>query len=241
MPLRDFGLYLNRLPEDYLLDGLLHLTNVYFTMQKWELTEIYADELINLARTVYEHYERTYRQSKTFHYRAERHLVSYYGQGYLIKGVSLQFQKRYEEIQKYIDCYADLSWFVGLDELGKKEVEKFKLFAKLNTYNLKVLLGDQSIIPEYIESVKKHPYEILPALRVIVEASNIHGFFIDDVFEQFNIDIELSEQLGNYYNNVVTRNRYLRLSYHLSLYYFRKRILKRDWRKQYLALNMLLI
>lgn len=218
-----FELYLHRLPEDYLLDGLLHLTNVYFTLQKWQATEIYADELINLAKTVYKNYERAYRQSKPFHFRAERHLALYYGQGYLIKGVALQFQRKYNEIQKYIDCYADLSWFVGLDELGKKEVEKFKLFAKLNTYNLKVLLGDQSIIPEYIELVKEHPYEILPTLRVIVEASNIHGFFVEDVLEQFDISVELPEQLGNYYNHIVTSNRYLRLNYHLSLYYFRKK------------------
>ncbi|MNJ57067.1 hypothetical protein D3C77_526420 [compost metagenome] len=107
--------------------------------------------------------------------------------------------------------------------MGKHEVERLKLFAKLNTYNLKVLLGDQSIIPEYIESVKKHPYEILPSLRVIVEAANMHGFFVDDVLKQFDIDTELYDQIDNYYKPEISKDRYLRLSFQLSVYYFRKK------------------
>ncbi|GIP57654.1 helix-turn-helix transcriptional regulator [Paenibacillus sp. FSL W8-0186] len=218
-----FELYLYRLPEDYQLDGLLHLANAYLTLQKWVQTEIYSDELRNLAKMVYKNYERAYLQGKAFQFRAERNLVVYYGQGYVLKGIALQFQRRYEEIPEYIAGYADLSWFVGLNESGKEEVEKFKLFAKLNTYNLKVLLGDQSIIPEYIESVKKHPPEILPSLRVIVEASNIHNFFIDDILEQFNIDTGLYDRADNYYRLEVSKDRYLRLFYHLSVYYLRKK------------------
>lgn len=232
-----FELYLNRLPEGYQLEGFLQLTSVYFTLQKYDQAEIYADELRRLAEIVYSNYERAYNQSKEFYFRAERQLVVYYGQGYLLKGVALQFQRRYEEIQEYIDGYADLSWFVGLDDMGKQEVEKFKLYAKLNTYNLKVLLGDQSVIPEYIESVKKYPYEILPTLRVIVEAANIHGFFIDEVLVQFDIDTELFDKMDNYYNKVVSKDRYLRLSYQLSVYYFRKKDFKEGIEKTLYALN----
>ncbi|WP_110932047.1 XRE family transcriptional regulator [Paenibacillus bouchesdurhonensis] len=232
-----FELYLHRLPEDYQLDGLLHLTNVYLTLQKWELTEIYADELIKLAKATYKNYERAFKQSKEFQFRAERHLVVYYGQGYLLKGVSLQLQRKYENMEEYIAAYADLSWFIGLNELGKHEVERFKLFAKLNMYNLQVLRGDQSIIPEYINSVKKYPYEILPSLRAIVEASNMHGFFIDDVLEQFDIDTELYDQIDNYYKPEVSRDRYLRLSYQLSLYSFRKKDYKEGIEKSLYSLK----
>lgn len=226
-----FELYLYRLPEDYQLDGLLHLANAYLTLQKWMQTEIYSDELRNLAKMVYKNYERAYHQGKAFQHRAERNLVVYYGQGYVLKGIALQFQRRYEEIPEYIAGYADLSWFVGLNESGKEEVEKFKLFAKLNTYNLKVLLGDQSIIPEYIESVKEHPPEILPCLRVIVEASNIHNFFVDDVLEQFNISTELYDKAGNYYRSEISKDRYLRLTYQLSVYYLRKKDFKEGMSK----------
>ncbi|AZK46776.1 XRE family transcriptional regulator [Paenibacillus lentus] len=217
-----FELYRTRLPEDFQLDGLLHLINVYLTLQKYEQAEIYTDELRRLAKSVYKNYERAYYQSKDFQFRVERHLIVYYGQGYLLKGVALQFQRRFEEVPKYIAGYADLSWFVGLDELGKQMVEKYKLFAKLNIYNLKVLSGDQSVITEYIELVKDHPYEILPSLRAIVESANMYGYFVDDLLEEFDVGTKLYDQFGNYYNTEVSRNRYLRLNYHLSVYYFRK-------------------
>ncbi|WP_019636752.1 helix-turn-helix domain-containing protein [Paenibacillus fonticola] len=236
-----FELYLNRLPEGYQMEGFMQLTSVYLTLQKYDQAEIYADELRRLAKTVYANYERAYKQSREFYFGAERELVVYYGQGYLLKGVALQFQRRYEEMKEYIDGYADLSWFVGLNDTGKQEVEKFKLFAELNMYNLKVLLGDKSIIPEYIDKVKKHPYEILPTLRVIVEAANIHGFFIDELLGQFDIDTELFNQNGNYYNKVVSKDRYLRLSYQLSVYYFRKKDFKEGIEKTLYALNYAII
>lgn len=226
-----FDLYRDRLPEDYQLDGLLYLANVYLTLQKNEQAEIYADELIKSSEAVYKNYKKAFNKSLEYKFRAERPFVVYYGQGYLLKGIALKRQGRYEETEKCISVYADLSWFVGLDELGKQEIERFSLFAKMNEYNLKISRGDQSVIFEYIELVKKYPFEVLPSLLGLVEASNKYGFFVDEVLEDFYIDTELYDQEGNYYYPIVSRDRFLGLCYQLSVYYFRKKDLRKGLEK----------
>ncbi|WP_410767884.1 XRE family transcriptional regulator [Fontibacillus sp. BL9] len=218
-----FEPYRKRLPEDYQLEALLHLANVYYTLQKWDRVLVYADELRDLAKAVYKDYERAFLERKPFELRCERHLVVYYGQGYLLKGNALEHQRHYEASAKYIEGYADLSWFVGLNDLGKQEVEKFKLFAKLNLFNLEVLQGNKYILPAYVQLLKEHPYELLPSLRTIIEAANINGFFIDDLLNQFQIDTSLYMQFDNYYLSVMNKDRYLDLCYNLIVYSLRKK------------------
>lgn len=59
----------------------------------------------------------------------------------------------------------------------------------------------------------------------------MHGFYVDDVLKEFDLENELKNEEGNYYNPVVTRDRYLRLSYHLSVYFFRKKDFKEGLEK----------
>lgn len=93
-----FEPYRKRLPENFQLDGLLQLANVCFMQQKWREVEKYADELRSLAMKVYQDELRKRKNGKTCEpLRTERHLVVYYGQGFLAKGVALQMQGLYNE------------------------------------------------------------------------------------------------------------------------------------------------
>lgn len=153
--------------------------------------EQYADELRELSTIIYEDELRRRKSNIPSELLAtERHLVVYYGQSFLIKSIALEKQELYEEAKRYVEGYADLSWFELLDEVGQIEVQKFRTWATANLYTLNILMGDGDVIPEYIQFLDDHPKEILSGLVTIVKAANEHGFSIDSVFDKFaeNID-----------------------------------------------------
>ncbi|TKH46180.1 DNA-binding protein [Paenibacillus terrae] len=178
--------YRNRLPENYHLDALLKLANIYFNLHQWKEVEKYADELRNLATVVYKN--EVQKRKNKYKYKClvtERPLVVYYGQGYLLKGLALEKQGFYEEELEYICGYRDLSWFEGLDQVGIMEVEKFRIWAEANLLNLSVIMGNVEKLTEYVEFLKCNPQEVLPGLWTITESANRHGFLIDNILEIF--------------------------------------------------------
>ncbi|MFA4133136.1 MULTISPECIES: hypothetical protein [unclassified Brevibacillus] len=89
--------------------------------------EFYADELLSLSFKVYDNELRKRKNNKVCDpLKTDRHLVVYYGQGYLLKCVALQMQGLYGEARECVQGYADLAWFELLDEVGLKEVEKLR-------------------------------------------------------------------------------------------------------------------
>ncbi|GJM72310.1 hypothetical protein HMSSN036_45260 [Paenibacillus macerans] len=78
----------------------------------------------------------------------------YYGQSFLLKGSAREHQGKYGEALDCVDGYEDLSWFEGLNDTGRAEVAKFKIWAKANRYNLEVLNGNEAILPEYVAFLK---------------------------------------------------------------------------------------
>ncbi|WP_309479763.1 helix-turn-helix domain-containing protein [Brevibacillus agri] len=212
-----FEPYRNRLPENYQLDGLLQLANVSFVLQRWSDMEKYADELRLLASKVYEHEWRKRKNAKTCEpLKTERHLVVYYGQGFLLKGAALQMQGLYGEAKKYVQGYADLDWFELLDDTGRMEVEKFKTWAKANMYTYDLLMGDTQVLPEYLDFLDKHPAEIPAGLLTIMEAASKFDLSIDHVLERYSAEIERfyehQDQInkGRHYNF-----RYFKIAYEL--------------------------
>ncbi|KZE43358.1 DNA-binding protein [Brevibacillus parabrevis] len=202
-----FEPYRNRLPENYQLDGLLQLANVSFVLQRWSDMEKYADELRLLASKVYENELRKRKSAKTCGpLKTERHLVVYYGQGFLLKGVALQMQGLYGEAKKYVQGYADLDWFEFLDDIGRIEVEKFKIWAKANMYTYDLLMGANQILPEYLVFLDKYPTEIPAGLLTMMEAASKYDISIDHILEEYAADIEefykYQEQvnIGRHYN-----------------------------------------
>lgn len=222
-----FEPYRNELPIGFRLDGLLKLANIYFNQHMWEKVEFFADELQQLAKMAYEnrvHMKENKEAERGLH--TERHLVVYYGQSFVMRSVSLEEQKKYEEALEIISNYQDLSWFEGLNEIGLKEVEKFNCFAEANILNLHVLMGDQNILMEYVDFLQRNSMEILPGLLSIVEAANIYGFDINNILQKFNKDIweiDIENSLNTrYYDYIFSIDRYMELHKKLAIYFFKK-------------------
>ncbi|MNI60038.1 hypothetical protein D3C73_1152260 [compost metagenome] len=184
---------------------------------------MFADELLSLSKMVYRSQKPVKDSEGEQKLSIERHLVVYYGQGYLLKAAALEFQGKYIEAKEYIKGYSDLSWFEGLDEQGLEEVRKFKIWAEANGYNIELLCGNEHVLPEYIKFLKRYPFEILPSMTTIVKAANIHSFSVDDCLEEFKVNQQLFNQINNYYVSLVNKNHYLELCYNLGIYYVKKK------------------
>lgn len=172
--------YRKQLPESYGLDGLLTLADVYAIRNEWNVVENYADELRELASALYDN-----RHLLEDDFKPERPLVYYYAQGFLYKAVSLERQRNYTESLKWTEGYSDLSWFEGLDENGRKEVERFKMFAQANRQLCMVCMGDRNSIAPYMDFIKKHPSEIVEGLTALIDTALRYQFSIDQELNMF--------------------------------------------------------
>ncbi|QOT01479.1 helix-turn-helix transcriptional regulator (plasmid) [Brevibacterium sp. JNUCC-42] len=205
--------YRNRLPENNQLDALLHLANVCFMLEKWKYIEQCADELRELATLVYKN-----QLVKLEPLETERHLVVYYGQGFLAKSVALQMQGLYEEAKTYVKGYSDLSWFQYLDDNGKKEVEKFHMWSKANFYVFELLTGNKNVLADYVDFLENHSSEISAGLLTIMESAIKYDFSIDHILEKLSIHISCF----NDYTDSVNIGRHYHFRYCKTIYDLKK-------------------
>lgn len=218
-----FDSYRNRVPENFQLDALLQLATVCFTLHKWKDVEKYADELRRLAKIVYHDELRKSKSNIIEPLKTERHLVVYYGQGYLLKGVALEMQGLYEEAKKFVLIYADLGWFELLDDLGQKEIEKFRIWGKANMYTLDLLLGNIGVLSEYIDFLIQYPNEHTAGFLTIMKSANLHNFSVDDILERFSNEIKGFDTC----KDPINISRHLHFRYQKALYEFRNKRISR--------------
>ena len=215
-----FGGFRKKLSEGFQLDAPLHLANICYTLQLWSTVQQFAEELRILSNIVYQQVVRKLDSQRISEppVETERHLVVYYGQAYLLKGMSLSKQGRFEEAKACIEGYEDLSWFKLLDNLGKKEVDKFSLFAKANRYCIELWLGNTGVLDEFVNFLVEHPKRIPSSLLVILEAANTYRLNIDHILELFADAYPSIPQ-----QNVVFAQRHYRFYYQKAIYAFNRK------------------
>ncbi|MGG1263888.1 DNA-binding protein [Brevibacillus laterosporus] len=210
------------LSEHCQLDALLQLGNHCCTLRRWKEVEKFADELLELANFVYK-VELSKKKKGNGDGKEllnlESHLVAYYGQGYLLKAVSLEKQGLYEEAKEFVSSYADLSWFELFDESGQAEVAKYKKLALLNMCRLNLLMGDTSILPDFVEFLEYNPTELLFGFITIVESANKYGFSIDTILDKFSKEINYFDN----YHDSASVDRNLQFRYQLAIYHLRNK------------------
>ncbi|MCY7487471.1 DNA-binding protein [Paenibacillus alvei] len=209
---------LSKIPEQCQLDALLKMLRIYFTLHLWKDVDRFSDRLHVIASRIYhdQQQKRAYKLSTEF--TAELPLVYYYGFSYLAKSTALQKQGDYTGAKEYVAKYAELGWFNDLDDAGREEVERFRLYAKANAFTLDLLSGNVSVLPEYITFLEDNPEEILPGMVTVMESANLNDVDVDDVLAKFN------EQIRGFaeYEDYINRTHYFTFLYQLAIYYTRK-------------------
>lgn len=211
-----------RLPETYSLNGLLLIAENFAALERWDDVEKYAEEMRNLAQDMYEDKRRSYKKSQ---YTLRHPLVFYYGRALLLKSLSYEYREMYEEAKEWIKEYIDLSWFEGLDEHGRIEVQRFSMLARANLLCIEVKMGNQTVIPQYTAFLQENPGEILEGLNTLLISANQHQYSIDGILQQFSIesmDIVDVENVTSYYKEFFHRYRYCQFCYHYAVYCFNR-------------------
>ena len=223
-----FESHYEKLPEHYKLDALLKLAFHSYILEDWERVKKYASELNKLSSAIYNKYYCQKPVSDTnFLASLLSPLVTYYAQSYLLRFGAFEREGKYEEAREYLAFFKDLNWFRGLDEQGKKEVQKFSIYAEFNECNIDLLQGNRDVLPRYIKLMEKYPVEILPSLFILLKASNIHCWNIDDILNTYKDIIypaNMLESINGYqsYSAQANLNRHVHIYYQLALYHLNR-------------------
>lgn len=214
------------LPNRIKLDALLRISNLYYELGKYIEMEETADELFVVSSRLYEQVRSGDQEACENEPRPLKihPLVFYYGSALLHKQLSLIQQGRYEEAKPYSERYGNLDEFEVMDEVGRKEVENFKVFALGNTLDLELKLGNFSILPLYSEYMDRYPNEKALCLLNMVEAANQYKTDIDRILEERYVPFNtyMAQRTNNYYPEQIVRSTFANLHYHLAVYYNRR-------------------
>ncbi len=214
--------YRHALPVYLKLDALAQLINLAFSLKYWDLLKQYGEELTDTAKLVYNVVQN---EQYLDIQKCERPLILYYGKGYLAQFGALEYSGYYEEAKQLIPYFEDLSWFKNLDNEGKAQLERTSIYAKCNRYNIELLQGNYSVLKPYIDYLEFFPEEQPASLEIILKASNLHNWNIDEILEKYHTIIYPSdlvhylETITNY-SMIAELNRYINIYHDLALYYF---------------------
>ncbi|WP_458121005.1 hypothetical protein [Paenibacillus sp. Z6-24] len=220
-----FEPFLQHLPTSLAMEAIMHLASNAYVMQDWPRIKGYGKNLNRIVTAVYkEECRKRAIDPDYMSIQTERPLVAYYGQSFLMRCISLEHEQQYEEAEKYLEGFADLSWFEGLNEEGWKEVNKLKKYAMFNGYNLKILKGHQELLPQYFQLLEQYPGEVLPTVLIALKASNAHGWDIDHFLQKYSSiiyppDMVNSILTNRYYSLQSALSRYIHIYYELALYH----------------------
>ncbi|EHS54960.1 hypothetical protein [Paenibacillus sp. Aloe-11] len=218
------------LSDSHELDKACELFRLSYTHNDWDEANKVADYMHTLAASLYHAQLRNAADGIYVTLDTKHPLVFYYAYSYLAKSIYYQNKGKYQEARDYIMKYGEMGWFMGLDQSGQEEVERFRFLAKANLYTIELLSGKRELVPEYVQFLHNNDEEILPGLIGIAEAANLNNWDIDDLLNDFADDIEIFESYEDRGNRVY----YIKLVNQLAIYYFKK--------QQYaVALNYVLV
>ncbi|WP_411348231.1 hypothetical protein [Paenibacillus sp. WLX2291] len=230
-----FSPFRSHLPTSLALEALLRLATHAYNLEDWSLLRKYGHEMHTIALSLYKNQNNKNFSAKYLEgYELQRPLVVYYGQSNLIKFISYEYEKNYNEALKSIEAFEDLSWFNGLDKQGWIEVENFKKFAIFNRHNLQLLQGDNTGIEEYFGLLEFYQDEILPTLLIALKTSNMHNWNIDQYLSKYHYIlypddfVNYFEVINEHYSLQSTLNRYVNIYYELAVYYFNQKKLNNE-------------
>ncbi|MGW8956522.1 hypothetical protein [Paenibacillus sp. NPDC055715] len=202
------------------LDAIVHYIRMCFTSEDWERLLRLTEHLYTCAKLNYDEMLNGTGTHGNLHNKPlKKPLVFYYGYSHLMRGVAHLKLQNYAAARGYIEKYAELGWFNGLDKDDQEVVEDFKLLAKLNEYELMLFEGNRHIIAEFVRFLEISPEDDwLPAHVSIIGAALQHGWDVDSELAamiQHSASFAELEDYGNIFQ-------FIDYSYHLALYHLRK-------------------
>lgn len=213
--------YVDRLGEEFQLDALKDLANLYFSIRIWDRVYYYAGVMRHKATIQYKSVKKKGRSGQE-----QRHtfypLFVYIQYSYLFQGLVSAERGQYEEALSFVKLYEDSSWVIETNEEIETLKIKFKSWATANKYMYKIMMGDASVLPDYIEYMKDNEDEVLIAIVKIMEAANRYEINVEHVLEAFEITHSTLSK-NKQYTPPIVEDEYMRFLSETAVYYLRNK------------------
>lgn len=212
--------YVDRLNEEEQLDALKELANLYSSLRAWDKVHYFAVDMGRKARIQYKAAKKRRRPEQEKR-RTVYPLVLYIQYSYLLQGTVCMEKGEYERALSLVDLYEDWSWVDETSEEIELIKQKFQSWAQANRYMYKLMMGDTSVLPDYIDFMKNNEDEMLTAMVKIMEAANQYDLDVDHIlriFETRLTNISMNKQ----YSTRMTDDLYMKFFGETANYYLRR-------------------
>ncbi|MEC0233002.1 transcriptional regulator [Paenibacillus kribbensis] len=221
--------FVERLDEIDQIDALKDLANVYRSLRKWDKVDEMARKMRGKAEVQYSLNYNKKRKHREHEKKTRGPLFGYIAYADLLCASVCEARGDYEQALQYTYAYADLDWVKETDEDTKYWINLFKGWAEGNTYVNKLLSGDTSVLPEYVEYIAvtstANNNENLSKLLNVMIAANRYGIDVDDVLLHFETDINSFSELPastDIYTQQVIPDYFAWFGYEMAHYYLHR-------------------
>jgi hypothetical protein len=224
-----FEPFVDRLDEVDQLDALKDLANIYRSLRRWDRVDELAREMKHKANIQYFMDRRQKRKKEESQKKTRGPLFGYIAYSDLLCAGVCEAQGDYEQALQYTYAYADLSWVKEKDEDTQHWMNLFQHWAKGNAHVYRLLSGDISVLPDYVEymgsSPNKAEKELVTELLNIMIAANRYQINVDDILQRYETKIDSFAQQqpsADMYTQQVIPEQFARFGYELAYYYLNK-------------------
>lgn len=216
-----FEPFINRLDEERQLDAIKDLANTYSALRYWDKMFALADELGRKAELMEPYTKKRVEKEERI---SAYPLFVYKAYSNLLKASASEWKGNYVQALEFTKQYESI---VNIEDPNDEEqfyITMFIGWTKVNNILYKLMMGNEAVLPDYVEWIDKNEKETLTALVKIVEAANLHNMNVDAVLRKFEhrINTLLSDwALSAGYNEQIKNDRHSRFLVELSVYHFR--------------------
>ncbi|MNW49039.1 hypothetical protein D3C74_264410 [compost metagenome] len=207
-----FEPFIDRLDEVDQLDALKDLANLYRALSQWNKVYEFAQMMRKRAKL-------RYGMKQESHKKPSRPPFVYIAYGDLLCAYACDARGDYERGLKHLKAHTDLSWVKEKDPESQHWLGLFQGWSKINTYVNRLMSGDVSVLPDYVEYISGEK-EIFAELLNVVEAANRYNLDIDHILDRFESQIAAyrEPESTDIYTQQVLSDEYARFWYKLAKY-----------------------
>ncbi|MEK4734809.1 helix-turn-helix domain-containing protein [Paenibacillus sp. FSL L8-0641] len=217
-----FEFFVDRLDEIDQLDALKDLANVYRSLGMWHKVYKFSRQMYNLGQIQYNLVHNAKREMKSKK-KLSRPLFVYIAYAELLCAHVCDANGDHEKALEHIHGYTDLSWVKETDSDTLQWLSKFQQWAKINTYVNRLMSGDISVLPDYVEYMAAEK-EIFAELLNIMEVANRYDVNVDHILKRFEVQIAAYQEVSStdMYTEQFLPQQYVRFWYKMGKYSLNK-------------------
>ncbi|MBP1311740.1 transcriptional regulator with XRE-family HTH domain [Paenibacillus sp. 1182] len=219
----EFAPFVDRLDEIEQLDALKDLANVYRSLSMWDKVYEFAHQMGQLGQIQYNLVHNSKRKGTEPRKKLSRPLFVYIVYSELLCANACDAKGDHEQALEHIRGYADLSWVKEQDSESLYWKKQYLQWAKINTYVNRLMSGDISVLPDYVEHMAAEK-EIFSELINVIEVANRYNVDVDHILQRFEPQIAAYQEpsSSDMYTQQVLPGEYIRFWYKMAKYNLNK-------------------